>query len=624
MRLLAEARDGRVVLALQNAPYDMAVLLRHRPEAWPLVVDAYEAGGIHDTMTAEWLIDTAHGMLRMEWDEETEEWKSNKSYSLEAMANARLGWPFYKDEWRLRYAELMDVSLSEWPEAASSYPQKDASATLQIAAMQRRDAAEIAPHDPLVADLAAQCRAYMALHLASCWGIELDPLAVDDLDRRLRAECERLAALGLVDAGLLMRHLRGKKAGELSRKIDPLRQLVLEDFARRGVEVPLTDGGKTSENKQVKCSADVLSDCDQGTDAEPSILSIMSDYLQVKQKIGTTERMKIVGRGPVHPRYAWAETGRTTCSGGKKRKGAILALNIQQFPRKMPGTLEGQPGVRECLVARKGQVLSSSDYAGLELATWAQVLQYMVGANALADAINAGDDVHSRMGAQLLGITYEDFLALLAAKDPRAKEARQVSKVLDFGLPGGMGAIKFTQYAKAQGLRINEEQARKLKRDWMKAWPQAKTYFDMISEIAGNGGATIVQFGSNRIRGNVGFTDAANGYFQGLAADGAKDALWRTVVECYDARKRSVLLGSRVVGFIHDEILGEHPEEIAHEGATRIGEIMVETMDEWTPDVRNKVEPALMRRLSKAAGDPVKDKNGRLIPFEDRLKKEAA
>ena len=55
---------------------------------------------------------------------------------------------------------------------------------------------------------------------------------------------------------------------------------------------------------------------------------------------------------------------------------------------------------------------------------------------------------------------------------------------------------------------------------------------------------------TGRVRGRVGFTQARNTPFQGLAADGAKLALWALI-----------RAGYRVVAFIHDEIIVELPEE---------------------------------------------------------------
>ena len=90
------------------------------------------------------------------------------------------------------------------------------------------------------------------------------------------------------------------------------------------------------------------------------------------------------------------------------------------------------------------------------------------------------------------------------------------------------------------------------------------------------------------------------------------------VRECYDPTLDSPLFGCRVNAFIHDEIFGEAPEARAAEAAERVAFLMSREMRKWTPDIPAPAEPALMRRWSKAAGDPVRDANGRLIPFEDK------
>jgi DNA polymerase I-like protein with 3'-5' exonuclease and polymerase domains len=76
---------------------------------------------------------------------------------------------------------------------------------------------------------------------------------------------------------------------------------------------------------------------------------------------------------------------------------------------------------------------------------------------------------------------------------------------------------------------------------------------------------------TGRIRGRVSYTQCRNTPFQGLAADGAKLALWRLLREGY-----------RVVGFIHDEILIELPDEggyISKKIVDRITEIMCSEME---------------------------------------------
>jgi hypothetical protein len=62
-------------------------------------------------------------------------------------------------------------------------------------------------------------------------------------------------------------------------------------------------------------------------------------------------------------------------------------------------------------------------------------------------------------------------------------------------------------------------------------------------------GAAVVTL-TGRIRAGVDYCQCRNTPFQGLASDGAKQALWRLLRE-----------GFRVVGFVHDEVLVELPDE---------------------------------------------------------------
>jgi len=76
---------------------------------------------------------------------------------------------------------------------------------------------------------------------------------------------------------------------------------------------------------------------------------------------------------------------------------------------------------------------------------------------------------------------------------------------------------------------------------------------------------------TGRVRGRVAFAQARNTPFQGLAADGAKLALWRLNRE-----------GFRVVGFVHDEFLIELPDEggfVTEEKVLRVKEILCSEME---------------------------------------------
>ena len=93
--------------------------------------------------------------------------------------------------------------------------------------------------------------------------------------------------------------------------------------------------------------------------------------------------------------------------------------------------------------------------------------------------------------------------------------------------------------------------------------------------------------------------------------------------ETFDPTCQSVLsddtLGPRhrAVMFVHDELIGEVREDVAHDCAVRVSQIMVDAMRIITPDVAVKAEPCLMRRWNKRA-EPVFNNDGRLIPWEPK------
>src|SRR5262249_51878854 len=84
----------------------------------------------------------------------------------------------------------------------------------------------------------------------------------------------------------------------------------------------------------------------------------------------------------------------------------------------------------------------------------------------------------------------------------------------------------------------------------------------LAAQVCHAGGAPL----PGRIRGRVRYSQARNTPFQGLAADGAALALFELVQE-----------GFRVVGFVHDEILVELPDEggyVSEAVVRRVEEVM--------------------------------------------------
>jgi DNA polymerase I len=270
--------------------------------------------------------------------------------------------------------------------------------------------------------------------------------------------------------------------------------------------------------------------------------------------------------------------------------------------------------VRSCFVARPGFYLCSVDYSQLELCTLAQVVYDAGCGSVLRDAINSGRDLHLDLACSLRGWDYHGAKA--RKKEEPYASGRQAAKAANFGYPGGLGVRRFVAYAwQSYGVRMTESESRSIQRAWRERWPD-------VAEWQRRCGAAIDQYGSLGVkldrtgfeRGGCKYTEACNTQFQGLAAAGAKAALWNVV------RGANSIYP---VAFVHDEIIAEVPIETAHENAESLARIMIESMRVYTPDVTITAEPALMERWYKGA-ETVRDAQGRLQPWYPPQKASAA
>lgn len=256
------------------------------------------------------------------------------------------------------------------------------------------------------------------------------------------------------------------------------------------------------------------------------------------------------------------------------------------------------------------RVFCSVDFDTLELRSLAQRLLELFGKSVMAEVLIAGRDLHLEMAAQLLNTTYEDAVA--RKKTPEVKQARQLAKAQNFGLPGGLGIDTFIIFARTNyGVYLNRQRAEELKQAYLRRWPEMRLYFNRASDVLGDvGEASYTDPLTGFTRGGLSYTSYCNHQFQHRAAMGAKAALFAVSRACY-ADESSPLFGSRVVNFVHDEIIIEAPVDRAHEAAHAQSEIMCREMARYIPDVPVTASPALMERWYKGA-EPVYETNGKL------------
>jgi DNA polymerase-1 len=566
--MLAVFELGETIIG-HNVAYDMACLWATFPELSEGIWNAYDKGLVDCTMVRQKLIAIAGGDVR--WDMSKGYGNAARhQYSLAGLAKVRLNRELDKNDWRMRYRELEDVPIADWPKGARDYVLHDAMATFDIRYFQQKDLEDWT-------DLPNQVRAAWALHLVGVWGIRADKKKTVELYRSIDQRMGELRS-ELFEHEIV--RANGKK--NLSR----IRELVEAELPNP----PTTKKGAT------KTSKDVLEMC------EHPGLEALVEYNGLEKTKSTYMEVLLKGiHEPIHATFdvLGANSGRTSCRGP----------NLQNQPR--------MPGVRECFIpSRPDWCFATADYDAQELRTLAQVCLEIVGESRLAERFQEDPDFdpHVLFATQVMDITYAEGLERKAAGDKEMKAMRQRAKAANFGFPGGMGAKKFRLYARGYGVELELDESEDLRKQWFTQWPEMTKYFAYINTLVGpmNEG-TVKQIRSNRLRGYCGYTDAANSFFQGLAADSSKLALYIVCREAY-SNTESPLWGWRPVNFVHDEIIMEGPESTAHEAAQELASLMQKAMAVYTPDVPARASPTLMRWWSKDA-EPVFE-NGRLVPWE--------
>jgi hypothetical protein len=568
-RMLA---DPGVLLVGHNVAYDLGVACAEQQSLVPLAFAALAAGRVSDTKIRQRLADIATGLREgkggKEFVVEDDGTARLATYSLKDLALLHLGKVVEKeDTWRVDYHQLDGMPVELWPEEAKAYARGDAQATLDVYLAQAKAFGT-------VPDEAAQVRYAFARHLISLWGLRADPEAV----ARLRTDLEKEQAEArprLVEAGLV------DSAGR--RRMAVIRRKVEEAYNASDREVP-----RTEKLEDPQAGGEVLIES-----GHPDLVMLGKSMKGAKLLSTYLPVLEARTRSPLGCRYELVATGRSSSS----------SPNDQNPPR---GGL-----VRNCYVPRAGHVFVSADYDTIELRAWAQACLDIVHLSEMAEALRRGEDLHLALGSQIAGCSYEELRRRYKAGDKEADELRQLSKAANFGFPGGMGAKRFVESCAQNGRKIDLSLAEELRRSWRLRWPEHAPYFRHVTALIGaSGEGTVEQLRSGRIRGRLGFCDAANTFFQGLTADGANSACFAVAREQHDPA--SALFGCRTVVFMHDEIIMEAPEESADAAARRLAAVMVAEMSKAIPDVPITTTPVLMRRWFKGA-KPV-EIGGRLVP----------
>jgi hypothetical protein len=362
-------------------------------------------------------------------------------------------------------------------------------------------------------------------------------------------------------------------------------------------------------------------------DSGDPYLESIADYGEWASVVNKDLGEDMLQQPTLHTRYWIASTTRTTSS----------SPNVQNFRRAA--------GIRECVIPRDGYCFVHADHTGAELCAAAQNAYTLLGRHDMLDKINAGEDLHTHVGADVAEMSYDELSALI--KDGAAyerstgpqgtrltgaeykeyvhglclaygvdrednlpsgaslfspfKEFRQFGKIPNFGCLGGMTyAPTLAVYARRQGIRITVAQAERVLEAWRRGNPDGQALLDWVKRQPKSGyGFDIPIPGTGLIRRGAPFCAAANTLFQGYIAAVEGECMWAFEELAEDPEH--VLSVCPGVNFIHDEHAFEVPIGLQSDAARAILEVMVNVPKELLPDVRMSSEITAMSVWSKNA-----------------------
>lgn len=589
LRCLLQDRTKVVVGA--NISYDMAAILAEYGtlELAQLIFEAYESGRIRDVQIAQRLIDIALGYLDSSKNKQG-------SYSLSAISEAWSYPSMEKDEWRLQYGLLREVAIEFWPIGALKYVGLDAKRPVELARAMQAQFDVQGAYPGIFDQLGQHGYTHFCLHLMSCWGLHTHPGRTEAFRRKVQEAIDSAR-------GLLLQHgLLSPKGSGFKRNTKPAKIYMNRVCERLDLEVKLTNKG------------DISLDADACTQTgDPVLLA----YTLWTTQNTLLKRLEILSQGytqPLQSRFVYPlETSRSSC---RHPADPLIGDQLQNAPKVA--------GYRECFMPRPGFDFLICDFGGMELATIAQVCLWTVGQSQLARLINDGTDLHSWLGARVVGATYEQVMQ--AKKDGGPKhllDARAFGKVGNFSFWGMAGPKRIVTQARVQyGVILTLQQAYDLQRAVHETYPEMALYHAYINALLTREDGTIrslhpadtkLGYRLGDYRGWCNGPAAANGHFQRLGADGSNAALRAISKRCY-TDPTNVLFDCRPVIFFHDEIVAEVPRVTNHECAMEAAGVMERAFRQHVPDVHSEIEPVLATCWSKKAQQVWQ--NERLIPWE--------
>lgn len=221
--------------------------------------------------------------------------------------------------------------------------------------------------------------------------------------------------------------------------------------------------------------------------------------------------------------------------------------NLQNIPIRG----EWARKIREAFVAEEGYLLVSADYSQIEL----RILAHISGDEALIEAFQKGEDIHSLTASSIFGVPLEEV----------NEDLRRKGKTVNFGIVYGI-----SEFGLAKELGISEEKAKGYIEQYFQKFPKVREYVERTIEEATKNCYVRTIFGrkrplpellsSNKMRREFGKRAAINAPVQGSAADFIKLAMIRI-----HRKFREKNLPAKILLQVHDELLIEARVDIVGE-----------------------------------------------------------
>ena len=285
-------------------------------------------------------------------------------------------------------------------------------------------------------------------------------------------------------------------------------------------------------------------------DKHPIIPAIMDYRMLTKLKSTYADGlMKVIGQdGRIHTTFQNLVTATGRLSSTEP--------NLQNIPVRTDLGAE----IRKMFIPKEGCVLVDADYSQIEL----RVLAHIARDEVMADAFRSGMDIHTVTASQVFAVPPEQVTPLM----------RRHAKAVNFGIVYGI-----SEFSLAEDIGVSRWEAKDYIESYLDHYPAVRAYMTDVVAGAKEKGYTQTLYGRRRyipeltssnfnIRSG-GERIALNTPIQGTAADLMKLAMLRVDKALGEEYPQAILLLQ-----VHDELIVECPEELAHQVAELVSREM--------------------------------------------------